>query len=330
MMKMRHLWGVLLGLLVVACGCMNGCGGGGTPTPEIGTKPASTTPATGSTPGISQSVTGGSALSDTVLRMGRIPFTNSSEMVRQHEGLMKYLKEELGVKETRLVTAGNYEGILGKLDRGEIDIGWLGSLAYVDNKEKFKLKPLVKPVRFKTTSYRGIIITRGDSGIKNLVDLKGKKFAWVEKESASGYSFPKSLLYEAGIDPDKDFAEASFLTKHDAVVYNVLLGKFDAGACYDDARLTLKDQEKISELTILATTQDISNEPIVCRDDLPADLVEKIKSAFLKLSYENPVHRMILQSCTDVQGFVPAADSDYEYVRKVNALLKTHQSSSTK
>ncbi|MBF0409843.1 MAG: phosphate/phosphite/phosphonate ABC transporter substrate-binding protein [Candidatus Riflebacteria bacterium] len=259
---------------------------------------------------------------DVVLKLGRIPFTNSSEMVRQHEGFMKYLKETLGVKETRLVTASNYDGIVKKLERGEIDIGWLGSLAYVENKEKIKMKPLVKPVRFGSTSYRGIIIVRGDSGIRNLSDLKGKKFAWVEKESASGYTFPKALLIEAGINPDKDFSEAAFLTKHDAVVLNVLLGKFDAGACYDDARKTLKDQEKTRELTILGTTQDISNEPIVCRSDLPEDLVAQIKDAFIKLSLKNPVHKAILQNLTDVQGFLPADDSDYDYVKKMYSLLK--------
>ncbi|MBF0547867.1 MAG: phosphate/phosphite/phosphonate ABC transporter substrate-binding protein [Candidatus Riflebacteria bacterium] len=262
-----------------------------------------------------------SKFKDVVIKVGRIPFSNSSDLVRQHEGLMKYLKDTLGVKEARLVTASNYDGILQKLDRGEIDIGWLGTQAYVEGKEKFKLKPLVKPVRFGTTSYRGIIIARGDSGIKRLSDLKGKKFAWVEKESASGYIFPKAILIEAGINPDKDFSEAAFLTKHDAVVLNVLLGKYDAGACYDDARKTLKDQEKARELTILGTTQDISNEPLVCRADLPDDLTAMIKDAFLKLSINNPLHKAILQPCTDVQGFVPANDADYEYVRKVYRLL---------
>ncbi|MBF0502139.1 MAG: phosphate/phosphite/phosphonate ABC transporter substrate-binding protein [Candidatus Riflebacteria bacterium] len=328
MMKMPSTHGWLLGIMLIAAWLTAGCGGGSASAPGNGTKGGTHTGTGEKT--ASASSKGGNTLAETVLRVGRVPFSNSSEMFRQHEGFMKYLKDELGVKEARLVTASNYEGILGKLERGEIDIGWLATLAYVDNKAKYKLKPLVKPVRFQSTSYRGIIIARGDSGIKNLSDLKGKKFAWVEKESASGYSFPKALLYEAGIDPDKDFAESAFLTKHDAVVYNVLLGKYDAGACYDDARKTLKDQEKINELTIIATTQDISNEPIVCRDDLPADLVEKVKAALLKLSYENPVHRTILENLTEVQGFVPAADSDYEYVRKMNDLLKTHLNGSAK
>ncbi|HOY67248.1 MAG TPA: phosphate/phosphite/phosphonate ABC transporter substrate-binding protein [Candidatus Ozemobacteraceae bacterium] len=314
---------VVLGLyLAFIAFVTTGCGG---KDPAPATPPATTQPA----PAPDTAAGSGGAYKDTILKLGRIPFTNATEMVKKHEGLLSYLRQELGVKETRLVLASDYKGIIDKLARGEIDIGWLGTTSYVealaDPKQKASMRILVKPRRFKTTSYRGIIIARGDSGIRNLSDLKGKKIAWVEKDSASGYLFPKALLLEAGVNPDKDFAEAGFLGKHDAVVLNVLLGKYDAGACYDDARNTLREKEKMNELTILASTQDISNEPIVCRADLPEDIIEKIKKAFLKLDIDDPTYKKVLEDCTDVQGFVTAQDSDYEYVQKVLSLLQTHK-----
>lgn len=298
----------------------SGCGGNGASQPgQTGASAASPSASVAASPA-------GGAYKDTVLKLGRIPFTNATEMVKKHEGLLAYLRDELGVKETRLVLASDYKGIMDKLARGEIDIAWLGTTPYVEamsnEKHKAAMRLLVKPRRFKTTSYRGIIIVRQDSGIKNLSDLKGKKIAWVEKDSASGYLFPKALLLEAGVDPDKDFAEAGFLGKHDTVVLNVLIGKYDAGACFDDARNTLRDKEKINELTILASTQDISNEPIVCRSDLPEDIIEKIKKAFLKLDIDNPVYKKVLEDCTDVQGFTSVQDSDYDYVKKVMNLLQ--------
>ncbi len=284
-----------------------GCGGGGKP-------------ATGSGSGSGSAPVAGnlnSAFKDVVLKVGRIPFTNSTEMVKKHEALLNYLQSELGIKEARLILAKDYNGILDKLSAGEIDIGWLGTAPYVEGKDKYRLKPLVKPIRFGSDSYRGIIITRQDSGIKRLTDLKGKRFAWVEKESASGYLFPKSLLVDAGMNPATDFSEASFLGKHDAVVLNVLLGKFDAGACYDDARNTLKDKEKINELTILATTENIANEPLVCRDNLPEELQTKVKEALLKLNIDDPRYKKVLEECTDVQSFAPAVDDDYNSARKM-------------
>ncbi len=266
-----------------------------------------------------------SPYSNTILKLGRIPFTNSTAMVHKHTKFLEYLTKKLGVKQTRLQTASDYNGIMELLIKGEIDIAWLASMTSVEARKNPEVEILVKPIRFGTTSYRGIIIARQDSGIRNLKDLKGKKFAWVEEESASGYIFPKALLLEAGINTDKDFGETAFLNKHDAVVLNVLLGKYDAGACYDDARNTLRDKTKMDELTILATTQDISNEPIVVRKSLPPDLVEKIKQALLDLSIKTPEGKEILDDLTDVQGFLPVKNSDYDYIEKVQKLLEDHK-----
>ena len=307
-------------MIMLAATLTIGCGGGekkpadATQTPA--TQPASQQPA---------ETASASPYSNTVLKLGRIPFTNSSEMVQKHNKFLDYLTKKLGVKQTRLQTASDYAGIMNLLVKGEIDIAWLATMTSVEARNNPDIQLLVKPIRFGTTSYRGIIIARQDSGIKSLKDLKGKKFAWVEKESASGYIFPKSLLLEAGVNPEKDFDEAAFLNKHDAVVLNVLLGKYDAGACYDDARNTLRDKSKKDELILLATTPDISNEPIVVRKSLPPDLIEKIKQALLDLNKKSPDGKEILDDLTDVDGFVPADNKDYDYIEKVQNLLNQHQ-----
>ena len=305
-------------ILFISAFMLTGCGGSKTdPKPK--------TPAPKTNKVTNTNTNSSSAYKNTVIKLGRIPFTNSTAMVHKHNKLLDYLTKKLGVKQTRLQTASDYEGILRLLVKGDIDIAWLASKSSVEARKMPEVELLVKPIRFGSTSYRGIIIARQDSGIKSLEDLKQKKFAWVEKESASGYIFPKSMLLEAGVNPEKDFDEAAFLKKHDAVVLNVLLGKYDAGACYDDARNTLRDKSKISELTILATTQDISNEPIVCRKNLPPDLIEKIKQAFLDLNNKTPEGRKVLKDLTDVQGFVPANRNDYDYIEKVQNLLNKHK-----
>lgn len=298
-----------------------GCGGGDSTAKKPAEQPATNTSANDKPAGGETA----SPYSNTVLKLGRIPFTNSSSMVQKHNKFLEYLTQKLGVKQTRLQTASDYAGIMNLLVKGEIDIAWLATMTSVEARKNPEIQLLVKPIRFGTTSYRGIIIARQDSGIKSLKDLKNKKFAWVEKESASGYIFPKSLLLEAGVNPEKDFAEAAFLNKHDAVVLNVLLGKYDAGACYDDARNTLRDKSKMEELTILATTQDISNEPIVVRKGLPPDLIDKIKQALLDLNTKTPEGKVILDELTDVQGFVPVDNKDYDYIEKVQTLLEEHQ-----
>lgn len=304
-------------MVVAMCVIISGCGGEDPKKPDQPPVKPDVAKANQNT----SSAGGASPYSNQVLKLGRIPFTNATAMVQKHNKFLEYLTNKLGVKQVRLQTASDYNGILDLLVKGEIDIAWLASNISIEARKNPEVQLLVKPIRFGTDSYRGIIITRQDSGIRSLKDLKGRKFAWVEKDSASGYTFPKAMLLEAGIDPEKDFAEANFLGKHDAVVLNVLLGKYDAGACYDDARNTLRDKAKMDELTILATTDNISNEPIVCRKSLPPDLIEKIKQAFLELNNKTPEGREIINDLTDVQGFVPANYKDYDYIEKVQNLL---------
>lgn len=262
---------------------------------------------------------------DQILKLGRIPYTNSSQMVFQHEAFLKYLAEKIGVKAVRLQTAPDYSSILKKLVSDEIDIAWMASMSAVEARNDPAVELLCKPVRYGTTSYRGIILTRQDSGIRTLKDLKNKRFAWVDKESASAYLFPKAMMLEANIDPDRDFAEVDILGKHDKVVYNVLLGKYDAGACYDDARNTLRDKSKKDELIILATTQDISNEPLVCRKSLPEDLKNRIKTALLELNNKTPEGKEVLKDLADVQGFVRVDPRDYDSIDKVLKALEKYK-----
>ena len=57
--------------------------------------------------------------------------------------------------------------------------------------------------------YNLVVITRKNSGIKSLADLKGKKVAHTSPSSNSGNLAPRALLPDQGIVPDQDY-EVSF------------------------------------------------------------------------------------------------------------------------
>lgn len=77
---------------------------------------------------------------------------------------------------------------------------------------------------------RAIIITRFDSGIGKLADLKGRRFAFVDSASASGFVYPRALLADKGIDPSRDLKETLFAGSPEKVIAAVLLGRAQAGA----------------------------------------------------------------------------------------------------
>jgi len=250
-----------------------------------------------------------------VIRFGRIPFLNSRDMVAGHEKLMRYLERKLGVGSVRLVLTPDYDELTRYMKDGKIDVGWFGTLNYPKARDESGCEAILKVKRFGEVSYRGIIVTRKDSGIKTLQDLKGHTFAFTEPSSASGYFYPRVMLLSAGVDPDKDL-KAQCIKGHDKVVYNVFLGKFDAGAVYDDAREKLASPQQRKSVVVLAKTKDIPSEPIVVRKGLDAALVRKLKAALLALSASKPEGKAILDRTGNVEGFVEASDADYDSVRE--------------
>ena len=61
------------------------------------------------------------------------------------------------------------------------------------------------------------------------------------------------------------------------------------------------------------------------RKGLPPHLIEKIKQALLGLNKKSADGKESLDDLTDVDGFVPADNKDYDYIEKVQNLLNQHQ-----
>ncbi|MFT8148805.1 PhnD/SsuA/transferrin family substrate-binding protein, partial [Salmonella enterica] len=51
------------------------------------------------------------------------------------------------------------------------------------------------------TTFKGEVLVRNDSNLKELKDLKNKKIATLNPNSASGYIYPVAELKDLGIDP---------------------------------------------------------------------------------------------------------------------------------
>jgi phosphonate transport system substrate-binding protein len=192
-----------------------------------------------------------------------------------------------------LVTAPDYEGVIKLLVDGKIDAAWVGTGAYVKAAIKgVPVEPVVTPVRNGKYYYNGAIICRKDKGYKKITDLKGKSVAFVDPSSASGYIFPKALFELNGLSIPKDLltrepGKVDFLKKHDTVAIAVYLGKYDAGAVYNNAidNVFKGQPDKLKEMMVLALTDKIVSEPILVRSNMNIKEKQRIKSAFLSLSF---------------------------------------------
>lgn len=279
-MHLRHLKLMLaLALLPLA-----GCGGSG---------PRAASPALAAGP----SATPTPAAAARVFRIARIPFRTAKAVFAESEGLFDGLAGPLGYDRVAVQTARDYDGVMSLLSSGQVDAAWLGTASYALARVEARKRgskdppvPVAVPIRDGRAYYDGAIIARKDSGFRGLTGLKGKRVAFVDPGSASGYVFPRLLLQAAGVRVPEDLNTGApgtpdFLHGHDSVVMAVYLKKFEAGAVYDAAvdAVFAREPEKARELAVLARTARIFNEPIVVLESTPPELKSRLQSALLAM-----------------------------------------------
>ncbi len=258
---------------------------------------------------------------DNPIKMVFVPSGNTQAILTGAKELDNLLQKQTGLYFKSSV-ATSYAAAIEAMCAGKADVGWLSTFAYVLAHDKCGVEVKLVTVRYGKPYYRGQIIVRADSGIKTLDDLKGKKFAFVDPASTSGYLYPSAMFKEHGIDPDKDFKQVVFAGSHNAVVLAVYKGQVDAGATYEDARGTIaKDFPDVKEkVKVIAYTPKIPNDTVSVRKDLPEGLKKKIANGLLALS-KTEAGKKVLKDIYEIGGLAPGNDAMYDPVRKTAKLM---------
>lgn len=258
------------------------------------------------------------------IRMAIVPFIETQQLVKGMELLSAELKKETGLTYTGDVPT-SYAAAVEAQCAGRVHVGWLSPLPYLLANKKCGVTMELVSVSSSGTSYRGMIIARADANIRSLQELKGKRFAWVDPGSTSGYLYPRALLLENGIDPDTAFSQQIFAGGHDKVVIAVMSGQVDAGAISDDFRQrpnVLQLYPRVLEETVVVQkTADIPNDGVAFNKDLPRELVDRTKQGLLAIS-NRPEGKKFFTDTIGTLGVAPTTDAAYDPVRKAASVLK--------
>jgi len=256
------------------------------------------------------------------LRVGFAPWESLQDLTQTSRSVIDLLSKEFPMRVDPFI-ATDYTGVIEAMRSGKIDVAFFPPAAYVLAERKANAEVILMSFFNGHAQYHGAIITRKGSGIKTLKDLKNKTVAFVDPVSTSGAIYPRVMLLDAGIVPEKDFKRLIYAGGHDAAVLAVLHGKVDAAATYsndpqgkdsawNNSLPNPKDRAKIS---LLAVTKPIPSDNIAVRKDLDPKIVKKLKDTFLKLS-ATPEGRKKLREIYQVDGFVEGKPADYASVRE--------------
>ena len=123
-------------------------------------------------------------------------------------------------------------------------------------------------------------VSLGSSCIADISKVAGKRVAFTQESSTSGYLFPSLQLIQAGIDPRSDITPI-FTGGHDGAVAAVYGNDADIGISYDDARRSLR-KEKLDvgeKVIVFNLTAEIPNDVVAVSTLLPASLKTAIYNA---------------------------------------------------
>ena len=129
-------------------------------------------------------------------------------------------------------TPATYSALAQALEQDRAQFAWMSPALVVLTEERIQLRALMSAVRGARTEYCAAMFVDGERAWKNIEDLRGKRVAWVDNASASGYLVPRITLAARGIDPDVLFGKQLFFGSHADVVRAVFAGDADIGATY--------------------------------------------------------------------------------------------------
>ena len=175
---------------------------------------------------------------------------------------------------------------------GQIDVGFFAPLQMTLLLGKACGTPVLAALRKDdtgalATTYKSQILVRTDSGINSIADLKGKKFAFVDPLSASGYVYPTlAIKTKTGQEPKTFFSSTIFAGGHPQAALAVYQGTVDGAAMFIDARdsLVAANPTIKTDTKVIDTAGPIPNDGVALRKGFPDDVGKTVKQALLDYS----------------------------------------------
>jgi len=250
------------------------------------------------------------------------PSVDQNTIATNSDHFLKFMEKETGLYFKSAVPA-SYVAVVEAFGSSRADIAVMNSFGYILANTRYGAEAKLKALRHGKDYYSGAIFVNNSANIKSLKDLNGKKFAFTDSSSTSGYLFPLKIMNDAKVK----LGNTTFAIKHDNVITMVYQGQVDAGAAfYSDAfdgkikdareRVMTQFPDVEKKVSVLKITDKIPNDPFVFRKGMDKALTDKIIAGINKyLSTEEG--KNTFKTIYAVDGVVPATNKDYDSLRKV-------------
>lgn len=250
--------------------------------------------------------------------IGVIPQQSKGSMKTAMDKLQAVLQDKLNMP-VKITVYPDYNGVVEAMNYNKVDMAYFGPLTFVIANQDSGAKAIVAELINGDPHYQSYIITRKDSGINSLDDLKAKasqiNFAFGDPDSTSGSLYPSMELKSLGLFTDKDhnsFKNVVYTGSHDATAQAVNQGNAQVGGIDSVVFGILSKKGTINpdDFTILWKSPKLYEYPWAVQKDTDPALIKKIQDAFV--SVKDPD----ILNAFGASGFTTAKTSDFDDIKQ--------------
>ncbi|MBY6278386.1 MAG: phosphate/phosphite/phosphonate ABC transporter substrate-binding protein [Symbiobacterium thermophilum] len=248
------------------------------------------------------------------MKVGLATMMSPRESLLRYGPLLDYLNSKLE-RHVEVVLASSQTEMLELLRTGGVQVGLVGSLAYVQGAEDFGLTALAVPEYHGDPTHTSLILVRRYSGLEEFSHLKGHTFAYTDPVSATGWLYPQTLVLELDEAVDRFFDRTLFTGSDDKAIQALDHGLVDGAAVnslvYDLA--VAEDPDLSRRLRVIASSEPLGSPPVVVSPTVGSELVAQLEAVFLEMAADDE-GRSVLEGL-GADRFVAPDPAWYEPIR---------------
>lgn len=233
---------------------------------------------------------------EAVLRFSVAAMQSPQDTFSGYSRLLESLEPRLDAA-IELVQRRTYQEVNNLLASGQLDAALVCTGGYLDLERTAPgaVEVVAVPVVHGQTTYRSYVIVPAGSPAQDVAALRGRRFAFTDELSLSGFGYPSHLLRKMGSTPAAYFASVTFTHSHDRSVDAVAKGLVDGAAVdslvYDE--LVRSSPEIRAGTRVIHRSPPYGVAPVVVSTRLPVERRAAIQQALLHL-HEDPDARAAL------------------------------------
>lgn len=258
------------------------------------------------------------------ITIGFIPGGDIEQVKKGSVVLAEALQKELSIP-VNVYISKNYAGLIEAMKSKKVDFAFLNSLTFVFAEKMAGAKVLLKQ-QWQEPFYFSVIIVSKKSGIKSVKDFKGKRVAFVDEKSSSGFLYPRVHLKKSNFDLSS-LKEIKYSGSHSTSIGMLEKGEVDAVAVFSDDKIGkksalvkyAKNPQFLNETRILWVSEPIPNEPFTVRQDFYDSYPKFTHSLMFALidTVDKLKTNKEIQNLIGAEGLVLATSRQYDPVREM-------------